>query len=119
MTVSGEFAKRINHGICTGRFNDQAAALTRLMSGVTAVRQSTISFELAGGDAVTWTDDETLGERGRAFLARQTSYIGGGTTETARNVVSERVLGMPRERTADRDIPVQDVPKGPSTRDGR
>ena len=30
---------------------------------------------------------------------RQVSCIGGGTTEMARNVISERVLGMPRERT--------------------
>jgi hypothetical protein len=32
----------------------------------------------------------------------------------ARNVISERVLGMPRERTFDKDIPFRDVPKGPS-----
>ena len=30
---------------------------------------------------------------------RQTSCIGGGTTEMAANVVAERVLGMPSERT--------------------
>ena len=32
----------------------------------------------------------------------------------ARNNVSERVLGMPREMTADKNIPFRDVPKGPS-----
>jgi hypothetical protein len=29
--------------------------------------------------------------------------------EMARNVISERVLGMPRERTLDRDIPFREV----------
>ena len=45
---------------------------------------------------------------------RQTAQIAGGTTEMARNVVSERVLGMPRERTLDRDVAFRDVPRGPS-----
>jgi hypothetical protein len=47
-----------------------------------------------------------------AFLIRQAGQIGGGTTEMARNVISERVLGMPRERAADRDVSYRDAPKG-------
>ena len=46
-------------------------------------------------------------------LQRQAGCLGGGSTEMARNVISERVLMMPRERTMDKDIPFRDVPKGP------
>jgi hypothetical protein len=31
-------------------------------------------------------------------------------------VISERVLGMPRERALDKDVPFRDVPRGPSGR---
>ena len=51
--------------------------------------------------------------RGCSFLMRQSGSIGGGTTEMARNNVSERVLGMPREMTHDRNLAFRDVPKGP------
>ena len=46
-----------------------------------------------------------------SFLMRQAGSIGGGTTEMARNVISERVLGMPRERRLDKDVPFRDVPR--------
>jgi hypothetical protein len=64
---------------------------------------------------VAWDEaDETLGQQGLDFLTRQAGQIGGGTTEMARNVISERVLGMPREPAGDKDIPYRDVPNGPA-----
>ncbi len=50
-------------------------------------------------------------EVGIRFLMRQASCIAGGTTEMARNAISERVLGMPRERRVDLDMPFRDVPR--------
>ena len=58
----------------------------------------------------------SLADRGADYLMRQVSCIGGGTTEMARNVISERVLGMPRERSQDKDVPFRDVPRGGSGR---
>jgi alkylation response protein AidB-like acyl-CoA dehydrogenase len=93
------------------------SAISRLFVGVAHVRQATIAFDLAGAAAAGWTDQEAVaGTPGMDFLLRQTSCIGGGTTEIARNVISERVLGMPREPSGDRNIPFRDVPRGPKRR---
>jgi alkylation response protein AidB-like acyl-CoA dehydrogenase len=111
--VAAEATKRITQAIRTGYLNDQGAALSRLLSGVNGSRQSTVAFEIAGASGVAWDEsDEDLGRRGMAFLIRQAGQIGGGTTEMARNVISERVLGMPRERAGDRDVSYRDAPKG-------
>jgi hypothetical protein len=55
--------------------------------------------------------DGDLAEWGIDYLMRQAICIGGGTTEMAMNVISERVLKMPRDATPDRDLPFRDVPR--------
>ena len=94
-------------------FPDATAAITRLMSGMTGVRRNTIATEIAGPAVAASAEGDPGHGQGVAWLVRQSACIGGGTTEMARNNISERVLGMPREITHDKNMPYRDVPKGP------
>lgn len=110
--VSEELKGRLAAGLASGVIPDQSAAIGRLFSGVVSARTTSIGFEIAGADGGAWTDDDgAIADCGTDFLMRQVATIGGGTTEMARNVISERVLGMPRERSLDRDVAFRDVPR--------
>jgi alkylation response protein AidB-like acyl-CoA dehydrogenase len=113
--VGSALARRVGDGMVSGAMNDQSSAMARMFGGLSVARRNTIAFDLAMSAGVAWTDDD--GEaawRGDDFLLRQSSCIGGGTIEMAANVISERVLGMPREVALDRDRPFRDVPRGRS-----
>ena len=113
--VATALRRRVTNGIAAGAMSDQAAGVVKLFGGHVGTRRTTIGFELAGAVGAAWEDgDGELSDAGSDFLMRQVGSIGGGTTEMAANVVSERLLGMPRERALDRDIPFRDVPRGAS-----
>ena len=116
--AASELSARIGEGIVSGAMPDTAAAIGRLMSGVVNERIRTIGADLARSSAVAWSDDDPAALFGVEFLMRQSGSIAGGTLEMARNNISERVLGMPRERTLDKDVPFRDVPKGPPAAGG-
>jgi alkylation response protein AidB-like acyl-CoA dehydrogenase len=47
----------------------------------------------------------------KGFLTTRGSTIGGGTTDIGRNILAERVLGLPGDARADKDLPWSQVPR--------
>jgi alkylation response protein AidB-like acyl-CoA dehydrogenase len=52
--------------------------------------------------------DAMSGPWGLQFLSQWASKLGGGTEQIQRNIISERVLGMPRDTPVDKDIPFRE-----------
>ena len=104
--VQEQLIDRVVAGMTASQLPPTAGSIIRLFSGVSAVRRAEISLDLAGAGAVTNPSG------GVQYLTRQASCLGGGSTEMARNIISERILGMPREYAADRDIPFSQVRQG-------
>jgi alkylation response protein AidB-like acyl-CoA dehydrogenase len=109
--VQRGLVQRVTLGMANGALVGQTAAITKLFSATSGVRKTEIALTLAGADAVTWpVGQDTPGrEAGEPFLQRQALCLAGGSNEIQRNIIAERVLGMPREWAADRDIPYKDV----------
>ncbi len=113
--ASDALSGRVNSGVRSGALTPDWAAVARVMSIARAIRAAQVRYEIAGDLAAAWSDEDGgPAGIGDGYLMRQVASIGGGTTEMARNVVAERVLGMPREQTRDRGIPFRDVPRGAS-----
>ena len=113
--AGGALQRRVIAGVRSGQLPDQASAVARLFATCKNVRIHEIEFDIAGDAGTAWSaEDGAAAGVGDEFLMRQVGAIGGGTTEMARNVVSERVLGMPREQAPDRGVAFRDVPRGAS-----
>jgi alkylation response protein AidB-like acyl-CoA dehydrogenase len=101
-TVQAQTVTRVKEAMLAGDLPGHAAALLKAMSGVTSPRLGEIALEVAGPLAAAWNPDEPE----HWGLRRLSSHgIGGGTTEMQRNAVAERLLGLPREPSDDRQLP--------------
>jgi alkylation response protein AidB-like acyl-CoA dehydrogenase len=81
-----------------------------------AMRQQMAAFAMELQAQCGALDDPSLSEDAAAW---QSSYLGspggrlaGGTDEVMRNIIAERVLGLPPEARVDKGVPFQDIPTG-------
>lgn len=111
--VGKALTRHVAESIADGTMTDQAAGITKLFAGLSVARSIQLAYELAGPAAAAWAAPSPEEPPGVTFLMRQAMCIGGGTTEMNRQIVSERVLGMPRSATADKGVPFREVPRGP------
>ncbi len=109
--VEEMLSDRVVKGIEGGFLPAPSGSLVRLFHGLSRAERYTVALEVQGDHALVWNRGESTGAAGLEYLQRQAASIGGGTTEMARNIISERILGMPREPAADRDLPFSQVPR--------
>jgi alkylation response protein AidB-like acyl-CoA dehydrogenase len=100
-------------------------AILKLMVGTFQQRLFAFTLHLLGPEGMLISDYEmrrpatqaeafTKGgapDLQKAFLSVRGTTIGGGTTEIGRNILGERVLGLPAEPRTDKDLPWSQVPR--------
>ena len=79
-----------------------AASVLKLAMAQLVQESALVAVETAGMHAIAWTDDDPDGGRwSDQLLSSQSASIGGGTNQIVRNVIAERVLGLPRDAEGD------------------
>ena len=67
------------------------------------------SVDMAG---MLVTDDNDVDGFQSAWLGSPGLRIAGGTDEILRNIIAERVLGLPEDQRVDKGVPYKDIPSG-------
>ncbi len=95
--------------------NPLAGAYAKLSTGVLSPWRATAAMQIGRGSVVAWEpdDDGATGVTTRYLGARGIS-ISAGSNEMQRNIISERVLCLPREPSFDREKPFNQILKDAS-----
>jgi alkylation response protein AidB-like acyl-CoA dehydrogenase len=91
-----------------GQAPGPGGSLGKLAGANIASMMRTVALRIQGPAAVAWSDDR--GDRwARAALSSFASGIAGGTNEIQKNIIGDRVLGLPREPAVDKDVAFRDL----------
>ncbi len=112
--VKEQLIEHVSRSISDGSLPPNSGTLIRLFHAETTELEVDTALAIAGTAGVVDEGGELsdLLDTGVRYLSRQTGSLGGGSSEMARNVISERILGFPREPAADKGVPFNQVKRG-------
>jgi alkylation response protein AidB-like acyl-CoA dehydrogenase len=95
-------------GWTNARLRD-VASLGKVHQGYVNQRIQMLACDLLGAGALAWEGDMPFEVHG--MLRSRANTIEGGTTEVNKNILGERVLGLPREPDPWADAPWEEIPR--------
>ncbi|WP_029433181.1 acyl-CoA dehydrogenase family protein [Blastococcus sp. URHD0036] len=107
-------SSRMREDAKAGRTPGPQGSVAKLAGAQLAKHAAEVGLEVLGTAA--WTDDDADAERWTtSLLGAPGNAIAGGTPEIMKNILGERVLGLPREPAVDRDVPFRELRVGGGT----
>ena len=109
--------RRVRAGLTAGRAPGPESSVGKVHSGDLNQRLQLFTSDLLGADAMAWPGevsiayDASLPRDVHGMLRSRANTIEGGTSEVNKNIVGERVLGLPREPDPWQGTPWNEVPR--------
>jgi alkylation response protein AidB-like acyl-CoA dehydrogenase len=112
-TTKSLVAMRTRAEMKAGKAPGPGGSLGKLYGSVIAWRFREIAMEIAGPASQAWDpDDEKAASLQQQVVGSFSSSIAGGTDEIQRNIIGDRVLGLPRDISVDRGVPFNELKVG-------
>jgi acyl-CoA dehydrogenase len=88
-------------------------SIAKLVKATLAQRMATFALQMRGEAGRAGDDDPTSDQYvvERTWTRAAAMRIAGGTDEILRNIIAERVLGLPEEARLDKGIPFNEIPR--------
>ena len=111
--VLGFVRQRTQDAVKAGRTPGPEGSIAKLLSAEVLQAAADAGTSIAGVSAQAWASDDPEGDAwARGAMSPFIITIGGGTNEIQRNIIGERVLGLPKEPQVDRDMPFRELKVG-------
>ena len=113
--IKGYIGQRIRSSVAAGRVPGPEGSIAKLNGADLARRTRDLAMSIIGTAGQAWDGMDPSSDA----AARWSSFcisaagvsIAGGTDEVQRNIIGERVLGLPREPDSFKGAPWQDIPR--------
>ena len=103
---------RVRTDAAAGRMPGPESSVMKLAVSQRYETGGNLMLEIEGPSGALVGDDAPYGGRFQdMFMGQWAPRIGGGTDEVQRNIIGERVLGLPGDIRADKLVPFRDLPK--------
>ncbi len=101
---------RVMTGMALGTHEGQWGSLLKLQESEAAIERVRAALAACGAEGVIWEgDDIELDNPGTSWLLARGGTLAGGSSEMQRNIISERLLGLPREPSVERGLSFNEV----------
>ncbi len=111
-TTKSMVAMRTRAEMKAGKAPGPGGSLGKLYGSIIMWRFREIAMEIAGASSMAWESGTDGGALSTQVVGSFSSSIAGGTDEIQRNIIGDRVLGLPRDIAVDTGVPFKELKVG-------
>jgi alkylation response protein AidB-like acyl-CoA dehydrogenase len=111
LVVAEQLSERLGEGMRRGKLVGGWGSLSKLGLGVDTPLSAEAALAVAGAEGVVWTGQGPAPEVAMSWLVSRGISIAGGSNEMQRNIISERLMGLPKDPGDQNTAPFSELMK--------
>jgi alkylation response protein AidB-like acyl-CoA dehydrogenase len=105
-------AMRTRAELKAGKAPGPGGSLGKLHGAKIARMTRSMALEITGPEGIAWDESSNAEKFAKMVVGSFSANIAGGTDEIQKNIIGDRVLGLPREPSVDKDVAFRNLKVG-------